>query len=244
MEITSVNNAYIKELVKLKHKKYRDQKRSFLIEGIHLCEEANNAGVLQQLIIRKDCTYQTTFDNTLLVSDEVMNKLSTTVSLVDVIGLCSFFDQTEEIGNKVVILDNVQDPGNVGTIIRTAIAFGFNDIFLSLDSVDLYNEKLIRSSQGAIFKANIRSINSIELISKLKQDDYKVYGTALDKASGLQSFERIDKVALVFGNEGQGVSKELLNVCDDNIFIEIQGFESLNVAIAAGICLYHFRKFD
>ena len=244
MEITSINNAYIKELVKLKHKKYRDQKRSFLIEGIHLCDEANTAGVLKQLIIRKDSTYHTSFENTLLVSDEVMNKLSTTVSLVDVIGLCSFFDQTEKISNKVVILDNVQDPGNVGTIIRTAIAFGYNDIFLSLDSVDLYNEKLIRSSQGAIFKANVRSVNIIDLISKLKQDDYKVYGTALDKASSLQSFERSEQVALVFGNEGQGVSKELLNVCDDNIFIEIQGFESLNVAIAAGICLYHFRNFD
>jgi len=232
MEITSINNAYIKELVKLKHKKYREQKRLFLIEGIHLCDEANTAGVLKQLIIRKDSTYHTSFENTLLVSDEVMNKLSTTVSLVDVIGLCSFFDQTEKIGNKVVILDNVQDPGNVGTIIRTAIAFGYNDIFLSLDSVDLYNEKLIRSSQGAIFKANVRSVNIIDLISKLKQDDYKVYGTALDKASSLQSFERSEQVALVFGNEGQGVSKELLNVCDDNIFIEIQGYSGRNMSLS------------
>ena len=173
-----------------------------------------------------------------------MKKLSTTVSLIDVIGLCSFFNQNDNIGKKVVILDNVQDPGNVGTIIRTAIAFGINDIFLSFDSVDIYNEKLIRSSQGAIFKANVKNVNIMTLITKLKKDGYKIYGTTLNNAIGLQSFVNTNQIALVFGNEGQGISKAILDHCDERIFIEIKGFESLNVAIAAGICLYHFRNFD
>lgn len=244
MIITSVNNEYIKELNKLKIKKYRDQKHLFLVEGKHLVQEAYKTNKLKQLIIKQGIEYDIDLKDIIVVSDDVIRKLSTTVSTIDMIGVCEIVDNDALFGDKIIMLDKVQDPGNVGTIIRTALAFGFKDIFLSYDSADIHNQKVIRSSQGAIFSTNIRYFNTKEVIKMLKEHGYIVYGTALKDSKALSSFKSVKKLALVFGNEGQGISKEILDTTTANIFIEIAEFESLNVAIAASICMYHFASKD
>ena len=241
-EITSISNTRVKQWVKLREKKHRDKEKLFLVEGEHLINEAISASLLEILIVTKECPYSFDFDKEIfLVSEEVMKKLNGTVSLNSCIGVCRMVETTQSMPERCLLLDDVQDPGNVGTIIRTAYSFGFDSVFLSSHSADVYNEKVIRSTQGALFHMNVLRGNLCELIPQLKASGTKVYGTSLRDAKGLAEFEPCKQVALVFGNEGSGVNEAILALCDDRIFIEMNRFESLNVAIAAGICCYAFR---
>jgi TrmH family RNA methyltransferase len=140
-------------------------------------------------------------------------------------------------------LDNIQDPGNVGTIIRNAVAFNIDTVVLSEDCVDLYNEKVLRSAQGMNFHINIITENLTEFIIKLKTENYYIYGTDLLSNNELSEIKPKDKFAIILGNEGNGVKKELLDLCDKKLYIEMNNnCESLNVGVASGIILYKFSK--
>jgi rRNA methylases len=238
--ITSLNNETIKELMKLKQKKYRDERQLFLIEGYHLVEEARKHKCLKMIVT----TLQEQFDEeTLYVSSNVMNKLSFTKTPQPIMGVCQKQNHNAIVkeGKRYLLLDRVQDPGNVGTMIRTALAFGYDQIIMSLDCVDLYNDKVIRSTQGALFQMNICMMDLSLAIEKLHLQDVKVYGTALYKAKDINVFEKQEKMAFIAGNEGQGIDKDILEQCDECIYIPIQSIESLNVAIASSIVMYHFH---
>lgn len=242
-EITSVSNPKVKQWVKYHEKKHRDRDGLFLVEGEHLIQEAIQAGLLKTLILSADCPYTFAFDGEcFMVTEEIMKKLRSTVSVNNCIGVCQMKDSHVSLGDKVILLDDVQDPGNAGTIIRTAYSFGFDAVVFSGHSVDIYNEKLIRSTQGALFHMSVLKGHLPDIINKLKQDGIPVYGTSLRNAKGLSEFKNQAQTALVFGNEGNGVSEEILDLCDEHLFIEMSQFESLNVAVAAGICCYAFRK--
>ncbi len=241
MEITSLNNSLIKETAKLKTKKMREETGLFLAEGEHLVKEAKAHGCLKQVFVRKEAADKYDYKDRILISDEIMKKLSDTVSLLDIVGVCYKPKEKEICSNKILILDNIQDPGNLGTLIRTAISFGYKDIIASLDTVDVYNEKVLRSTQGAIFQMNYLRKDLTEFIPELKNRGYKVYGTALENAIELHTYAKEEKMALILGNEGNGMRKEILKLTDSNIFIEIEGFESLNVAVAGAIVMYYFR---
>ena len=145
----------------------------------------------------------------------------------------------ESIGNKVVILDRVQDPGNLGTIIRSATAFNFDTIILSNDSVDLYNSKVVRSTQGMLFNINILRRDIKEEITNLKSKNYLILGTDVYNGSDVSKYTVNKKFALVLGNEGTGVSEEVKSLCDDNLYIKMNSnCESLNVSVAASILMY------
>lgn len=238
--ITSVNNSLIKETAKLKMKKYRDDAKLFLVEGEHLVKEAENAGLLTRVFINERHREKYSHPDAVYVTDEVIRKLSDTVSTIDMVGVCRVMSEKEELGKKLIVLDSVQDPGNLGTIIRTACSFGY-DVVASNDCCDVYNEKVIRSTQGSIFHINYLKRDLKPFLSELKREDYSVYGTALKGAKGLKTFEKKDKIALVVGNEGNGVRKEILEMTDENIFIEMEAFESLNVAVASAIIMYYFK---
>ena len=216
----------------------------FLIEGEHLIQEAHRFNLIQYIIKLKD--YQVdTYDYLVYeVTQEIMKKISQNVSGNKVMALCSMKKQSNELKNNVLMLDDVQDPGNLGMIIRSAIAFGYHDLILSNKSVDLYNDKVIRSTQGALFQMNIIKANLVQEIQKRQQEGYFVYGTALKNANGLKQTKKQLKHILVFGHEGKGISKEVLNLCDAYIFVEMANFESLNVAAAASICMYEMSQKD
>ena len=250
-EITSVNNSYIKELMKLKQKKYRDEEKRFLVEGYHLVEMAK--GCLEIVLVTKkeDVNKYGNGIQYILVKDEIIKKLSDTKTPQGIIGVCKikYNKDIKEIininnSNKkdlVVMLDGLQDPGNIGTIIRTSLSFGVNTIVFSDTCVDCYNEKVIRGSQGGIFKINMLKGKLIEYISEYRKCKYDIIGTSLNNASSLDEVD-IDKLnnkkVIVFGNEGNGVSEEVLNNTDINLYIPINDMESLNVGVAAGILLY------
>ncbi len=237
MIITSVNNDLIKETVKLKEKKYRDLTNTFLIEGLHLVNEAINNNLIKVIFVLEDFSFDTNFKK-IIVSREAMKKLSDNPSLPKIMAIVEK-KKEESIGNKVVILDRVQDPGNLGTIIRSATAFNFDTIILSNDSVDLYNSKVVRSTQGMLFNINILRRDIKEEITNLKSKNYLILGTDVYNGSDVSKYTVNKKFALVLGNEGTGVSEEVKSLCDDNLYIKMNSnCESLNVSVAASILMY------
>lgn len=241
--IRSQNNTKIKNWCKLQEKKHREREQKFLIENEHLILEAIHANLLEHLIILENEENIFSFDETITyVSEDAMKKLKMNQSLPKYMAVCRMPKVNVDLGQKIILCDDVQDPGNLGTMIRSAYSFGFDTCIVSNKSVDIYNDKTVRASQGAIFHMNLVRGNLKDFVVKLKNEDFKVYATSLRNAKGLSEFENTDKLALIFGNEGSGVSEEMLNLSNDNIFIEMNRFESLNVAMACGICCYWFRK--
>lgn len=239
MIYTSTSNHYVKHIKKLNQKKYRDTYNEFLIEGEHLVFEAYKKGILKELILEEGTDFKLDI-TTNYVSNNVLKYISELDNPSSIIGICNKLEE-KEIGNKVLILDGVQDPGNLGTIIRSCVAFNIDTIILSKDTVDLYNSKVIRATQGMLFNINIISRDLISFIPSLK--DYKIYGTKVNGGKSLKNVEKAEKFAIIMGNEGNGVKKEILDMCSDYIYIDMNSnCESLNVAIATSIILYELDK--
>lgn len=238
MIITSLNNEYIKEINKLKEKKYRDITGTFIVEGEHLVYEAIKKNLVKDIIVLEGEDFY--FDNLkiIYVSKEVMKKLSSMDSYPKVIGICKK-KKEEDIKGNVLILEDIQDPGNLGTIIRSSVAFGIDTIVLSPGTVDLYNSKVIRSTQGMLFHINIIVRDIEEVINRLKEDNYRIYGTKVDGGSNVREIYDINKYALIIGNEGNGMSEKISKLCDEYLYIKMNdNVESLNAAVAASILLY------
>lgn len=237
MVYTSLNNEKIKTLKKLKEKKYRDQTNLFLVEGEHLIKEAFSSKVLKEVF----CLEGTDIDIDVPIhyaSKEVMNSLTHVESPSNMIGVCIKKEEKEYSGN-ILILDDVQDPGNLGAIIRSAVAFNVDTIVLSNQTVDLYNPKVIRASQGMLFKVNIIRTDLISFIKEIKQKEYHILATQLINGKNIKKLEKTEKLAIIMGNEGKGVSKPLLDLSDEFVYIKMnETCESLNVAVASSIILY------
>lgn len=244
MDIVSLQNAQVKAWMKLHQAKGRKAAGLFLIEGEHLIAEALKAGRLKTLIVRQGTLSPFSFEPRYDLADPVMDKLSATVSKPDLIGICSFGEPEILRGERFLICDRIQDPGNLGTIIRTAVAFGYDAVLMSEDCVDWTNEKVIRSTQGALFHIPLITGDLLTSVRRLKSQGVKVYATGFENALDLETVEVQTPVAFILGNEGQGVSPELMAAADAIVKIEMAVFDSLNVAIAAGILAYRFRKRD
>lgn len=237
MIITSLNNPTIKEISKLKNKKYRDLTNTYLVEGDHLVEEAYKNNLLTKIILLEDTTCNYDIEK-IYVTKEVMKKLTELDTPNKIIGIVKK-NTPLPIGNKILILDNIQDPGNLGTIIRSSVAFDIDTIVLSPNTVDIYNPKVIRSTQGMIFYTNIITLELKEFINEIKTKNYTIFGTNVRNGKNIKEITLPEKFALVLGNEGQGVSKEIESLCDDNIYIKMSSkCESLNVSVATSILLY------
>ena len=237
---TSTNNPYIKKLAKLKDKKYRKDSPYFLVEGKHLVLEALKCGYLEKVIKLESDDFNYDIE-TINVSNNVLKYLSS-LENPTIIGIC--MKKNDEIkGNKILILDNIQDPGNLGTIIRSSVAFNVDTIILSENTVDLYNEKVLRATEGLLFHINIVRTNLIEVIKKLKEKNYKIYATKVNGGKSLKTLERNQKFAIIMGNEGNGINDSLLNICDEFLYIDMnKTCESLNVGVATSIILYELDK--
>lgn len=242
MLITSVNNEHIKELVKLKDKKYRDQSDTFLVETKHLVLEAYKEGLVKELILEQNELFPLDVD-TLYVSPEVLKKLSSTNTPSKVMAVVYKKKEIDRVGEKVLILDNIQDPGNLGTIIRSAVAFNIDTIVLSNDTVDLYNPKVVRSNQGMMFHVNIIKRNIISFIHELKNEGYKIVGTKVTNGHDVRDAKIYSHFALIIGNEGKGISYDVDNLCDEYLYIKMDNnCESLNASVAASILMYEISK--
>lgn len=254
--INSLNNPQVKEWRKLKKKKTRKKTNTYLIEGFHLIQEAliYRKNLINKIILCKDLLEEDEVrkiinhisDSSLIViSEEVAAGISTTETNQGIFAemKMSLNNQLDKIQAPFLLLDAVQDPGNVGTMIRTADAAGFQAVVLGKGTVDLYNDKTLRSAQGSHFHITIYEIDLKEVILNFKEKAYPVFGTALNQEA--LSYKEINinsPFGLIVGNEGAGLSDEMTELVNQNIYIPMKGnAESLNVAIAASILMFYLN---
>ena len=247
-EIQSVNNPYIKDLSKLKEKKYRNLNKRYIIEGYHLVKEAYLKKVLKEVLYINEIDikdFNNTKVNLIKVNKEVINKLSDTTNPQNIIGICEIkeVDVDYKDYNYLLILDAINDPGNLGTLIRTALGFNIDLIVASNDTVDLYNSKSIRATQGAMFALPIIYKDLNLEIEKIKESGIKIIGTSLNASTTLKELNKLERYAIILGNEARGVKENLLENTDVNVIIETNKLlESLNVSIAGAIMMYELNN--
>ena len=236
--ITSKDNRKIKEAIS-----YCDGKGDyFLVEGFHMVEMAISAGSAIRIFSLKE--YDTKGVESFLVNEGVMKKLTTSKNPEGIVALCKKKQPREDQGNAILYLDELQDPGNVGTLLRTALAFGYPDVVLSKGTASAYSSKTLSSSQGAIFSLNVQESKKSpeEDIEVLKKEGYWILATDLQSSLPLKDLSVPSRFVLVLGNEGKGVNPKILSLSDARVRIEMSGIDSLNVGVAGGILLYELRK--
>lgn len=242
--ITSTQNNFIKQVRKLHVRKERQKSNTFLIEGFHLIEEAKNSEWdIDHIIVTDKVTVPNWCHDLSLtnVSEHVFNHFSQTETPQGIAAIVKMKKVEIRSNEKILLIDAVQDPGNLGTIIRTADAAGFNHIILGKGTVDLYNDKVIRATQGSMFHVCIEQADLNEIIKSIQERDFTVYASTLQNAISYKDITPKEKIALVLGNEGAGISDEVLQLVNERIHIPIYGkAESLNVGVAAGILMYKF----
>lgn len=252
--ITSRSNPLITETAKLKDKKYRNLYRSFLFEGIKLMREALASNVDIEYVFLTEraaekYTDAATHENAILISESVCEKLSENKAPDGIICRAKYIDRLHKDGDSdepavsqpCLILSGLQDPGNLGTIIRTSASLGKKSIIISDDCADIYNPKTLRASMGAIFRSSVyRTSDIISAIQSVKKQGFDVYATALtEKAMPIQEIKNVKNACFVLGNEGHGLSDGVINACSGTVIIPMEeDAESLNVSSAAAVVLW------
>ena len=239
--IKSLENKKVKKYTKLLQKKYREEEKKFLVVGDHLVSEAYKSHNLLEVIKTEDNNIFLDVPTTYVTYD-IIKKISGMSNPQSIIGICHMLPPSN-IGNKILMLDDIQDPGNLGTIIRSAVAFNIDTIIISSHTVDLYNDKVIRASEGMIFNINILKKDLLPYIEELKNNNYLIFGTNVNGGKLVDNIELPDKYVIIVGNEGNGVKKEILAKCDEYFYVPMNAkCESLNVGVATSIILYELAK--
>ena len=229
--IESINNEKIKKYSKLNEKKYRDKENMFIVEGEHLVEEALEKGIVIDIFSLEEK------ENSTRVSIEVMKKLSNLSNPPKILAVVKKIEERKINGN-VLVLDDIQDPGNLGTIIRSAVSFGIDTIVASKNTVDVYNSKVIRATEGMLFKINYLKRDLVEFINENK-NVLTFITTDVRTGKDIKDIEIPGNYALIMGNEGNGVSDAVSELVPNKVNIKIsEKCESLNVSIATSILLY------
>ncbi|MGR3741619.1 TrmH family RNA methyltransferase [Companilactobacillus sp. DQM5] len=247
-QITSKKNDIIKEIKKLDAKKQRKKSNLYVIEGLHLIEEAlkYNVNIKQALVTDKYINHRLVkeyYDNSYEITEELAEYISDTKTPQGIFAVAEI-EQENKFNNyngKWVLLDNVQDPGNVGTIVRTADAAGFSGVLLGDNTADVYQGKVQRSMQGSQFHIPIVVADTKYIMNEFKKKNISVWATEVNKnAKPVNELEKPNDILIVMGNEANGLNKEILLLADEQVYIPIFGkAESLNVGVAASVMMYH-----
>lgn len=255
--ITSKDNEIIKNIKRLKEKKFRIQEHKYLIEGIKLIEEAiaENADI-DTIVVCEDCIKNQELDSKLLyevakynciyVNERIFGLITDVKNPQGILAVIKKEEESQKINydeDLIVILDQVQDPGNLGTILRTVDSIGLKQIIVAQGSGDMFNPKVVRSTMGAIFRVKVIESEDIQkTINEVKKHKFKIIATSLETNKSIYDVE-YKKSAIIIGNEANGVSKTLLDVSDELIKIPMLGkTESLNASVATGIVLYEYVR--
>lgn len=243
--IESNQNKIIKEVNSLKAKKERDKTGLFILEGKRLVDEIPNSWEIKYLLKAESYSEDINFEKVYTVKDSLFEKISETVNPQGILAVCHIkeFDVTNvDYSNSpfFVVLENVTDPGNMGTLIRTADAAGADWIFLSKGCVDIYNPKVIRATMGSIFHLPIyRNLNLMDLMEDFKNNNVKTLAAHLKGTSTPYKVDMTTACAVIIGNEANGLSDEISEMASDLVKIPMPGkAESMNAGIAGGILIY------
>ena len=255
--ITSKDNELIKHITKLKDKKYRDESNEYVVEGVKLVEEAvkENAKI-KQIIVCEDTTRTYEIPTHIMleiakyecisVSDKIFNIITQVTNPQGIMAIIeknaqnAKIDYTQDI---IVVLDDVQDPGNLGTILRTVDSIGLNQIIVSKGTADAFNSKVVRSTMGAIFRIKIIEVENLaQAIKEMRKHHFKLMVTSLQTKNSIYDIDFYKKI-IVIGNEANGVSKEIQDMADEKAKIPMLGrTESLNASVAAGVVMYEYVR--
>lgn len=255
--ITSKDNEVIKSIRKLKEKKYRDINNEYIVEGLKMLKEAiiENAKI-KLIVVCEECLQDGYIDNRLKyeiakydcisVSKKIFTLLTDVQNPQGLLAVIEKNNREENIDYKqdiIVALDGIQDPGNLGTILRTIDSVGLNQVIVSKETADAYNPKVVRSTMGAIFRVNIIECeNLLDTLKVAKKHHFKTIATSLENSTSIYEAD-LNKKIIVIGNEANGVSKEILDYADEKIKIPMIGkTESLNASVATGIVLYEYVR--
>lgn len=270
-EIKSSDNKLIKLVASLKKKNKRDKSGLFIAEGLRLCSESLALSSRLKYIIVSDSFFEKMPDfgnenfsssensgkterdfnkypkegrEIYKIPDALFAKISDTETPQGVMSVIEIDHPSNTVlSNNVLILDGVSEPGNMGTILRTADAMGFSDVFITKGSADCFSPKTVRSTMGSIFRLNLHNTDGTNFLDKLKDDGYFIVSAALSNSVPLNEVSPKTKNAIVIGNEAKGISKEFLSLSHKCARIEMKGnAESLNAAVAAGIMMYKFSQ--
>ena len=247
MFIESIHNDIIKLVVSLKEKKNRDEKSSFVVEGFKQVSEIPKDWKIKFVIVTEKYKDFIT-DKKYITTEKIFKKISDTKTPQEILAVVEKkkFDINKVLLNDgfFVVIDTLQDPGNIGTIIRTAESFGCKGIFVSKNSVDIYGDKVVRSTMGAIFNIPvIQECDIVNLIELMKQKQINTCAFSLDTDNVLSDFKFKKNTAIIIGNESKGISKKILDVVDNKIKIDMFGkSQSLNASVACSIAIYEVSK--
>ena len=254
--ITSKDNENIKSIKKLKERKYRDLNNEYIIEGIKILKEAiQEKAVIKKIVICEECLANNIIDEKLLyeiakydclyVSKKIFEGLTDVSKPQGILAVVEKNNKKDINYNEdiIVALDGLQDPGNLGTILRTLDSANLSQVIVSKDTVDAYNPKVVRSTMGAIFRVNIVEAENLkETLKEMKRHKYKVMCTDLTASKNIYEIDYNKKI-LVIGNEANGISKELIDMADEKIIIPMLGkTESLNASVATSIIVYEYVR--
>ena len=255
--ITSKDNEIIKNVRKLKEKKYRDLNNEYIVEGVKMikeailedakiklivvCEENANSGAIDKKLLYEIAKYECIY-----VSKKVFDLITdvqTPQGMLAVIEKENSEDKIDFAEDVIVVLDGIQDPGNLGTILRTIDSVGLKQVIVSKETADSYNPKVVRSTMGAIFRVKvIESNNLLDTLKNMKKHKYKIMATSLETDNSIYDVDYNKKV-IVIGNEANGVEKEILDIADEKIKIPMLGkTESLNASVATAVILYEYIR--
>ncbi len=255
--ISSKENEYIKHIRKLKEKKFRDQNNEYIIEGLKMVEEAiQEKAQIKNIIICDDCEktgsipkdlmYEIAKYNCISVTKKIFELLTEVVNpqgIIAIVGKESKETNIDKEQEIILALDDIQDPGNLGTILRTADSVGLKQILVSKGTADAYNPKVVRSTMGAIFRIKIIECENLEIkLKELQKDSYKILVTSLQTKQSIYDV-KYNKTVIVIGNEAKGVSENIQKIADKKVKIPMLGkTESLNASVATGIILYEYVR--
>lgn len=255
--ITSKDNELIKHIRKLKDKKYRDESNEYVVEGVKLVEEAvkENAKI-KQIIVCEDTTRTYEIPTHIMleiaryecisVSNKIFNIITQVTNPQGIMAIIEKNAQDAQIDYSqdiIVVLNDVQDPGNLGTILRTVDSIGLNQIIVSKGTADAFNSKVVRSTMGAIFRIKIIEVENLaQAIKEMRKHHFKLMVTSLQTKNSIYDIDFYKKI-IVIGNEANGVSKEIQDMADEKAKIPMLGrTESLNASVAAGVVMYEYVR--
>ena len=255
--ITSKDNEFVKHVKKLKEKKYRDQSQEFIIEGIKLVKEAieEKANIKQIIIcdncedtgiIPKDLMYEIAKYNCIYVTENILKTMSDVNAPQGIMAIIGRNNKEKDIDYNqdiIVALDDIQDPGNLGTILRTVDSICLNQILVSKGTADCYNPKVVRSTMGAIFRIKIIECEDLEqTLKETQKNNFELVVSSLQTNNCLYDIN-FDKKVIIIGNEANGVEPKIQKMADEKIKIPMLGkTESLNASVATGIILYEYVR--
>ena len=255
--ISSKDNELVKNIKKLKDKKYRDLENVYIVEGIKMVKEAilENASIRQIIIcddceksdlISKEMMYEIAKYDCIYVTNKIFKYITEVQTPQGVMAIIEKNNKDKEINYNediIVALDDIQDPGNLGTILRTVDSIGLSQILVSKGTADPYNPKVVRSTMGAIYRVKVIECDNLkEALKEIKKNKFKILVTSLDDSKSVYDMKYYKKV-IVIGNEANGVEEEIVKLADEKIKIPMLGkTESLNASVAAGIILYEYVR--